>query len=253
MKTDKNFWKKLSRTFNDWALQDSYRSERSIKLSHTALWANHSVGRGPNPGEPGLLDFSTRIMEASTIYFHYEAKYGSIEIYVNSKTKSANQTFFEIRRNGKNRDFVFQRHADVEDYAWFIKDLLKEAQQKIFYDASEVRETLLKLGYSIIAEFDFTDRVEFELPHHSRGFIRPKYVKATKTSIEIGWVSSGTYNSLPNVVRIEKCRGVKTRSLSKLGIETKGYYSHHYHCNILPEQATQARRFFNSRFKGAAS
>ena len=249
---NKNYWKKLGIVFNEHADQDTWKAERSIKISHTSLFPNHTVGRGPNSGEVTLLDFSTRLTEARGVYFHYESKYKSVTIYINSKSESPDSTFFDTRKNGKSYAFTYRYRTDMQDqFGWLVKELMVG---KEYCDVDDIREALKVKGYSIVAEFQFTNIVSFSLPHHgSGGFIRPEYVKPIKNGIEIGWISSGTYNSIPNVVKIERTRGIKTKSLSKLGLESKGYYSHHYHCNILPEQAQQAKRFFGGRFKRGES
>jgi hypothetical protein len=254
-KQDKNFWKRLGRTFNEHAAKDEYRKNRkSIKISHTGLFPNHSVGRGPNTGEPTLLDFSTRITEASGIHFH-RSEYGSIDIMVQSKTESVDKTFFDVRKNGKNKTFIFEHRSSDENQNWYVKDLMKVAcardgvESVYWCDGRDVAEELEKQGYSIVTQFDFSNEIGFRLPHHGSGyFIKPSYVKQTAKAIEIGWVSSGTYNSLPNVIKIEMISEVKSQSLREMGLEGSGYYDGHYRCNILPTQAKAVKAFFGKRF-----
>lgn len=255
LKQDKNFWKRLTKEFNSHADKDDWKHEKSIKVSHTSLFPIHNVGRGPNPNEPTLLDFTTKITEARAIHFHYESKYGSLQIFLNSKTKSSNETFFEVRKNGKNQTFTYVDRVNEDDqFGYFVKELIKSAKDTDYIDTDYIREALVSQGYSILTEFSFTDKVSFRMPHHSGYSINPTYVKNIRSGIEIGWLSSGTYNSIPNVVRIERSNGIKCESLSKLGIERAGYYDHHYKCKILPTQAKAAKSFFKSRFnKGAQS
>lgn len=252
MKQNKNYWKKLGRELTEYVSQGNWRQERSIKVSHTSLFPIHNVGRGPNPGEPTLLDFNTRLTEASAIHFHFENKYNSLEIYINVKGNSANRIFFEVRKNGKNTDFTYKPCFSNEDQSYFVKEMIKLNGEDKYFSDDTLRETLKANGYSVVTEFAYSDVVSFSMPHHSGGSIRSGYIKQLKNGIEIGWLSSGTYNSIPNVVKIERSRGIKTESLSKLGIESRGYYSHHYNCNILPSQVSQAVSFFKSRFKNVS-
>lgn len=251
--TNKNYWKKLSAVFTEYASKNDWNSNRSLKISHTSLFPVHTVGRGPNTGEPTLLDFSTRLIEANSLHFHYERRYGSIEIYYGAKNESPNNVFFEVRKNNKNLDFIYKMRADDENqFGWFIKKLCQKLEQKNEYvDEESIEKLLLSEGYSIVTKFEFSNKISFRMPHHGSGFIKPKYIKRFKNGIEIGWVSSGTYNSIPNVVRIEQIRNISTKNLSELGIETSGYYDHHYKCEILTSQAKQAKSFFQKRFGGA--
>jgi len=252
--SNKNAWKRLSREFNEYAAQDSYRNRRSLKVSHTSLFPIHSAGRGPNPGEPTLLEFGTRIVDANALYFHYESKFGSLEVYVRSQTGGrGSPVFFDVRKDGKTYSFTYEKTRDESDLPYFIRNLKSVAKTQgrdsDVYFAEDVREEMLKQGFSIIAEFEYTERIRFQMPHHGHGFIKPTYVKETKTALEIGWVSSGTYNSIPQVLRVEKSRGIKTVSLRDLGIEQDGYYDGHYRCEIQAHQAEDAKRFFSKRFK----
>lgn len=253
MKQNKNYWKKISREFNEHAERDDgWKNERAIKVSHTSLFPVHSGGRGPNPGEPTLLEFGTRLLSCSGIYFHFESKYGSLEIYTRSQTGGHSKVFFEVRKGNKNWDFTWIKRANPDDqHGWLIKEILvkAEAQGGRPYNTEDMREFLVSLGYSIVAEFEYTEKIQFRLPHHGGGFIRPTYVKAIKNGLEIGWISSGTYNSLPQVLKIEKIKRIRTVKLADLGIERKGYYSHYYHYEIQATQAKAAKAFFGKRFK----
>ncbi len=213
------------------------------------MFPDHSVGRGPNRGEPTLLNFNTRLIEASAVYFHYETKYNTLRVYYNSKTDSARLTLFEVRRNNKNTTFIYNDRNREENSGWFLRDLKTAGGNKDVYATETVIELLKNQGYSIVTQFDYTDTISFEMPHHSGNHISPSYVKDVKNGIEIGWISNGTYNSIPQVLKIEKVTGIKTQSLRDLGIEKNGYYDGHYKCEILPSQAKAAKQFFSKRFK----
>lgn len=252
MKRDKNFWKRLSHTFNDYAAKADWKHTRALKVSHTSLFPVHAVGRGPNTGEPTLLEFGTRLVEANGVLFHYEARFGSIQIYLSHKNDSQpNNIFFEVRKNGKNQNFVYLRRAGAETQEHFIQQLLKTAKSegRSLYDLDCIREELIRTGYSVVSEFAFSEQLQFRMPHHGSGVIQPTYVKQTANAIEIGWISSGTYNAIPQVVRIECIRKISTVSLCDLGIETNGYYDGHYRCEVRTAQAREVKAFFSKRFK----
>jgi hypothetical protein len=249
---NKHAWNKLADDFNKHAEQDDWKKERSIKIEHTSLFPSHNVGRGPNVGENTLLDFTTKLTEASAVHFHYERKYGFVEILVKAKDDSDDRTFFEVRKNNKNYDFTYKHRADADDqFSWLVKDLIKAIEEKKNYvDTDSIEAELKTQGYSIVCIFPYTNIISFSMPHHGMGnIIKPSYVKKIKSGIELGFISSGTYNAIPNVIRITKARGIKAVSLKDLGLETRGYHDHHYRCNIQPSQAKQAQRFFKSRFK----
>lgn len=247
----KNDWKRLNAELN------AHAASGSLKISHTTLFPVHSVGRGPNPGEPALLEFGTRLIQANGIHFHYESKYNSVLVYIASITEGyPDNTFFEVRRDGKNSTFKFHKGGQHDN--WFMNQLrvvarLKGAEGHSIYYVEDVRAALESQGYSVLTEFAYTHEIRYELPHHGGGsHIHPEYVKPVRNGIEIGWISRGTYNSLPHVLKVEKITEIKTVALRDLGLETTGNHSHHYQCTVLPEQADAAKAFFSQRFKARA-
>lgn len=246
---NKNYFKKLSKDFNQYAEQDTWNKTYSIKIEHSALFPVNEVGRGPNSGEPTLLNFETRIIEAKSIYFHYESKYSSLQIFYTSSTDNYPDDYFiEVRKSNKTQSIKLNQRASDNELPYLIKQL--KGNQYV-YRIEGYKELLEANGYSIVTCFGYTGQIQYELPHHFLYSIQPKYIKELNRGIELGFISSGTYNSLPHVLKITKSRGIKSVPLSDLGIETSGYYSHHYNCEIKQDQAIEAKKFFNKRFKAS--
>lgn len=248
MKHNKNYWKRLTKQFNEYLGQDTWKSPRILKLEHTGLFPTNEAGRGPNRGEPTLLDFNTRIIEARSIHFDYDSKYNSLRIFYTSTTSSYSSNYFiEYRYKGKTENFIYKERSG-DNLPWIIKQLKEE--NEYLYDIESVIKLLEANGRKVITSFQFSGFISYnDLPHHGSYSIKPTYIKENSKGIEIGWKSVGTYNSLPNVLKISRSRSLSTTGLSDIGIEESGYYDGHYRCEILTSQAKQARSFFKSRFK----
>lgn len=114
----------------------------------------------------------------------------------------------------------------------FYRDLVK-------YDLDDGRterfeKFLTAIGFKLVAYFNFTERF---------WGVSPDYFEQTRNGFEIGWTTKGTYNSLPQTLKVTKSRGIKTVGLSEIGIEGSGYYSHSDRMQILPEQVKEAKRY----------
>jgi hypothetical protein len=246
---NKNFFKKLNRDLNTGI--DSYDG-KILKLEHTGLFANHEAGRGPNLGEPVLLEFTTKIIEATSIHFQ---QHGTLlEIFYFSTVGHGRDygTFIEVRKNGKNQTLTWVDRNQESTMAMLSRLEIKISDDDMPYlsDSRDIKEFLIKQGFTVLVCFDFTGRIRQKLPHHGMGcYLAPTYLKETKQGIELGWISSGTYNSLPNVLKVSKVKGLKTTRLCDLGVETSGYYDGHYKCEILTAQANAAKAFFKRKFK----
>jgi hypothetical protein len=69
-------------------------------------------------------------------------------------------------------------------------------------------------------------------------------------SIEIGWTKSNTYNSLPETLKISLVKDIRSVTLSELGIEGAGYYSHDDRMTVRADQVEEVKAF-NKRFNSA--
>lgn len=78
---------------------------------------------------------------------------------------------------------------------------------------------------------------------------RSDYIKESKNSIEFGWMSVGTYNSLPETLKITiRKSNPKYLNLADLGVESAGYYTHCDRMKIRPEDKAEAMQFYR-KFK----
>lgn len=249
---NKNYWTKLSKELNAYTESSTWSKPRMIQIEHTGFFPNHIGHRGLNHNESSLLDFSTRITEANAVHFAYNRKYNSVQLYIKSTVHNYGAgTYIEFVRNGKTRSVTLYDRDDKAN--WIITEVLgKEFESDLFqsYSQDELKDALTLAGCNVLVFFRFNVEIGLSLPHHGRGYLgKPSYVKPNRTGIEIGWVSSGTYNSLPNVIRVSRVTTIQAVKLSDLGIENRGYYSHDWKCSIPKRQAKQAKAFFGKRFK----
>lgn len=116
------------------------------------------------------------------------------------------------------------------------------------YAQDQFQTRLKAAGIKILVFFRFTHQLQGDrIPHHG-GEVKTSYVKTSSRGVELGWYSSGTYNGLPNVVRITKTMELPTVKLHTIGLERSGYYDHHFRCSIPKTQADAAKAFFAKRF-----
>ncbi len=114
--------------------------------------------------------------------------------------------------------------------------------------ASEIFDALQRNGVELLAVVPFTHRFG----------VAPKYVKQTKSSLELGWETNGTYGSLPCVLKLKwttksawKSPLLKTVRLRDIGAEVSGYYDHSENQEVASEQV-RAVKAFTRAFRAAA-
>lgn len=283
---DKKSLKKLSNDFNNWVLQDK-GYDRKILIEHTAFFSGSVGARGPNWDESGLLNFGTKLIEANSVHFAGGKNTYSIDIYVNSTVSSHDRgVYVELRTNEKTYTFELLNYQDEiphqlraaigkiseflpEEYERFLEESknvdawqLESAFEKYVLDRpmnifcvherGELKEKLEEYGIKILVWYDYTHKISSSrIPHMGKygvSKVGQHYVKQTKNSIELGWYASGTYNALPNVVRISKTRKMPTTRLCDISLEKRGYYDHHFKCEIPTTQVNAAKSFFKKRF-----
>lgn len=155
-------------------------------------------------------------------------------------------TDFKEGRSTQGQRKVFLLTEDGEEDAQFNEDELRrlftqDLISSVAYplsrgDTERFEKILTALGSKLVSHYIFTDRMS----------IVPQFVRETKRGLEIGWMTSSTYNSLPVVLKVEKSKGIKTIGLADIGVEERGYYSHDDRMQVLPSQAKAAREFARS-------
>lgn len=130
----------------------------------------------------------------------------------------------------KEDDRDYESEFTVDFYQRLIQDLDTDRD----YSLEKLKKVADAAGIEILTVFEFT---------HEFRFIRPQYVKQTKSYIELGLQPAATYNSLPEVIKISKIKEVKTVGLAEIGVEGPGYYSHDDRMQILPSEVKAAKAF----------
>jgi hypothetical protein len=258
----KRFWTALGKTLNAWTAKarESHNYDKTLLIEHTGFFPRHTGMRGPNHNESSLIDFGTRLIEANAVHFAYST-FGSVTLYIDSTIYSHENagTYIEYRLNGKTEYFtLYDRTNESDSTHYQLQRLLghdTKVKTNLFQhrEQDELKEAMERAGAKILVFFRFNALITVNIPHHGSHFIgKPEYIKESKRGVEIGWISSGTYNGLPNVVKVSKVKTLPVVRLDTLGIERTGYYDHHYKCAIPKAQAKQARAFFARRFRDAA-
>lgn len=247
MSYDKHFWNKQNEFF---VTGYSWDKPEVIKVEHTGFFANHSGCQGPNTGETGLLDFSTRIYEASAVHFVKCAFQGDgVRVLIQERigTCSSDRLYLRLKIEKKYHDvFTFEGEDELP---YVLKNVSNEKQRELKYILShsykekELNVLLQSEGIEVLEYFRFSIAIHQKLPHHGGDVLQPVFIKERKNSLELGWISNGTYNSLPNTVKVTKTKEIKTVKLQDIGAETVGYYDHHYRCVIPVEQRAAAESF----------
>lgn len=193
-----------------------------------------------------------------------KGKYHKLNVY---------PSHYETELNGLRALFGYEVGSafDPEDFKRFREsntdDVLTIAGTKPELTSNEVRDLQRKYTdtfyYAMASELERGDQQSLEklceflnfrlvtvFKFVQRYWVSPQFVNVTSSSIEIGWKTNQTYNSLPVVLKVSKAREIRTVKLADLGIEDAGYYSHNDNMQVLPEQVDAAKRFA-SRFKNA--
>jgi hypothetical protein len=253
---NKYYWTKLTKKFNDYAAKTDWKKPRIIQVEHIGFFKKHVGHRGLNHNESRLLEFGTRLIEAEAIHFAYTREFNSVHVYIRSTIYTPEAgTYIEFVKDGKTYSATMYDRGGENDVPYSIEKVLgKGVDCDLFqaYAQIELKEKLEATRCNVLVFFRFTTQMGMNIPHHSRNYLgQVDYIRETKQGIELGWIASGTYNSLPNVVRIKRITAIPTVKLSDLGIERKGYYSHDMQCTIPKAQAQLVKRFFGKRFKHA--
>lgn len=99
------------------------------------------------------------------------------------------------------------------------------------------RDAMHSLGIRIESVMEYSRKLQFT----------PKFIRQSKNSVLIGWMSFGTYASHPMTLKITKAlKGISLVRLSDIGAEESGYYSHHNKHTCKPEYASAFRVFARS-------
>lgn len=252
---NKHYWTKLGRELNEYVEKSTWSRPRTIQIEHTGFFSRHIGFRGLNHNESKLLDFGTRLIEANAVHFAYSRKYNSVNMYIQSTVHSQDAgTYIEFTRNGKLETVTLYDGSDRRPRQ-IVEILGGKVDVDLFqeYSQDEFKTALVKAGCNVLVFFRFNAQVGIDIPHHNASSYigKPNYIKTNKRGIEIGYMSHGTYNSLPSVISIKRVSTIQSVKLVDLGIERKGYYSHDCKCLIPKSQAKQAKRFFAKRFKAA--
>ena len=235
---------KVNRKFDDYLSRDhrNYAKDYLCSVEYSHFANPHAVGYGLN-GDPVLGEFTTQLIEAQQVLIHRVQGPNSdfMRVYLSSTSRSDDGgTFVEVRDPKGEKHFYHELNADrlrgwldIEtDEAEGLVSSLRWRGRDEFDACFEAK------GWKVLQVFRYT---------HSFAF-SPEYVQETKTSIEFGWMTNFTYYSHPNTLKITRGTGFRTVSLEEIGVEESGYYDHHAHIHIRPEQV-KAVKAFNRRFK----
>ena len=279
MKT-RNDYKKLAKEFNQYVEDGSWDDPRMIQAELTGFFAGvHRVSRGRN-GVSELLELQTKITECDAVHFEASHDTPYIRVYLKSSVQTSHgfgryeSKLIQLRDSkGKRVNFSVVEKWDKEDIeigrfqSLFGYDTMpnvfgedfenwksytaieedecpkrkysQEVYRQIVQDlehsrTSEKLEAICKaLGFKLDGIFSYSESFS----------IHPKYVKQTRNAIEFGWETNSTYNSLPMTLKLTKSRGPKVEQLSKIGVESAGYYSHNDKMMIRADQVEAARKF----------
>ena len=279
---NRNDYKKLAKEFNEYADASDWNSPKMIQAELTGFFeGTHRVSSGRN-GVSRLLELQTKIIECDAVHFETDYKSSSVAVYLRSNVKTnhgfgryeANLiqlrdpkrkrvNFSTVQRWSREdteiggfkdrfgydtmpqvfpKEFEqFQSYKDLEEgecpkrvfSSEIYRDIISELD-RYHNSRSEKLEAICKaLGFKLDGVFNYSERF----------YINPKYIKRLKNSIEFGWETNSTYNSLPMTLKLSKSSGPKVEELSKLGVEGSGYYTHSDRMLVRADQAKEAKAF----------
>ena len=266
MKTNKNYWLTVSKDLNEWVEKDRY--ERLLKIEHTGFFPLHRADRGLNLSESNTLNFATKLIEAKEVLFIKGSEKQRSTLFIKSTVENYAKrgVYLELRYN--NTTFCFQLNEDIchipyefgrklpaikevfsEEYSWFCKQVKTEARplkneiDKRFHKEmlgrftnyqKDTENNFKACGIKVLRVFEYTE---------SYTLYRSFDLKKTRHGMELVWYSLGTYNSLPNRIRVTKATNLNTVKLVDLGAELRGYYSHDRKASVLRDQAAAVKKF----------
>jgi len=286
MKTNKNYWLTVSKDLNEWVEKDRY--ERLLKIEHTGFFPLHRADRGLNHNESNTLNFATKLIEAKEVLFIKGSEKQRSTLFIKSTVENYTKrgVYLELRYN--NTTFCFQLNENrcyipyefgrklpaikevfSEEYSWFCKQVKTEARPLRIEDGKRVeiqeyeidkrfnKEILGRFtnyqkdtennfkacGIKVLRVFEYTE---------SYSLYGSFDLKKTRHGMELVWYSLGTYNSLPNRIRVTKATNLNTVKLVDLGAELRGYYSHDRKATVLRDQAAAVKKFMAALSKKTA-
>lgn len=102
---------------------------------------------------------------------------------------------------------------------------------------TEDRDAMQSLGVKIEDVMEYTHSLQFT----------PKFIRQSKNSVLVGWMSFGTYASHPMTLKISKAlKGINLVRLADFGAEASGYYDHHNKHTCKPEHVPALKAFAKS-------
>lgn len=153
------------------------------------------------------------------------------ERFIERETEDSEDNVSSLHNAAVERDDYSLRREFTEN---FYKGIVYHLE---YNNYESIKELFSDFGFKLYTVFKYTKQLSFS----------PDYVKHNGTTeLEFGWTSTQTYNSLPYVLKFSKVKDIKTKSLSELGIEGRGYYSHDDRMTIRPEQVRAAKKFMNT-------
>lgn len=159
--------------------------------------------------------------------------------YTSDKKREVNEVVQHHLGFGWTSDIEKSEHKDT------LNALIDSISDSLCSYASikkEDLEAMASLGVKIEKVMEYTHKLQFT----------PKFLKQSKNSVTLGWMSFGTYASHPVTLKISKLKkGVKLVRLADFGAESSGYYSHDNKYTCKPEHV-QALRSFARSFKSLA-
>jgi len=269
-----NNLRKINNKFNSF-LNDDTRENREI-LVKIKSFEHIDIMDGRRNNVSSVVQVIEKVIQCSSAYWLTGTKW-TPTLYVNAGCAenhgfgSKKQVLFVYKNNkGKKDSITLYRTWDFEDFLkdlpYRLLDIEKSCAEKlngkswdvkrryVKYIEKTVRKelysemTLLERGQiskdlgALLARFGChcLDAIPFTHAFKMHGF---QGVKTSKKGFKIAIKNISTYCSLPSTLEvIFKKSEIKLLRLSKLNIETAGYYDHSENLSIRPEQLKQAKQ-----------
>lgn len=274
------FLNQLNKKLREFKAKDDWKSVRNILVHRTSFEQMDRLSPGRN-SVSDVVQLITKTTDAESIYFDKNHS-GFTSLYIQSNTRPAHtfgsqdQAMLVVYRDTKGR-----RNSLELARAWDSEDVKVDQIASLLERAHITKLKPCSPGW-YASRARFKTRLQTEIQHNSRigrnGELSPillkmferaglkvvecvpftekiwaynnvKYVKMSAKRIELGFLDITTYNTLPSTIVIElRSSETKLISLSDLGVEKPGYYSHSDKMKIKPEHVAQISAFQN-RFK----
>lgn len=265
-----NNLKKINKNLNDFINENKYEDSK-VHFTWQGFVENQHVGYGRN-GASTLVDLQKIIYECDSVdlFRPTSPKMSYLQIYIKASAQAG---------QGCRDLFTRLRIKDKKGSVHVLDDITEETLISQFGRVYKEQSSIQVVGSNVIqlrpvdmVEEDISSQVYGEMidvfKYHSiekfamlirqKGYefmdvmeythkfsIFPESVKVLKNKITFTYMTLGTYNSLPEIMTIEKVKKFNEISLASLGIEKQGYYSHSDKMNILPEQKEEVMEFYN--------